>query len=383
VLRLLINRHEALRTRFDLTKGNRQQVVEPAGELALNVLRVPDEPNRVHAVVTQLRARSFDLQERPAWSMAVLLGERGVPHHVAMCLHHVLVDWYGINQLGYDFTTLAGGDRPARQVVLDRPSPQPTNLAREQRSPRSRQRQQRSLQHWYAVLAEAARGPAPAGQVPGRTDFYLRSKGMWLALQAALRRERVTPQSVLLALASLAAARISGTRIPVLNLTVSNRHDRRWRDIVSTLAQGVLLPVPLDPISQSFTTLVHTIHTRTLAAMRHAVFDPDELAAFLAARGVPTPGSDCQFNHLPTRPSDGREMPPADKVVQLETRYQIGPRLRIWTAAGDDLQITLRSDPSLVSEPAARRILHWFRDELGRLANQPTPVHEMMARLDI
>jgi hypothetical protein len=383
VLRLLVERHEALRTRFDLTENRRQQIVDPAGEPAIDVVRTADEPDRVNAVVKQLQARSFDLGGQPNWSATVLLGERGVPHHVAMCLHHVLVDWHGINRLECDLTSLVGGDRQARQLVLDRPRLRPTDLAWEQRSPRSRERQQRSLEHWCRVLAEAAHNPSPAAQAPGRMDFYLRSEDMWRALQAALRRDQVTLQSVLLALAALAAAGVSGTRTPVLGLTVSNRHDRRWREIVSNLAQGVLLPVPLDPISQSFTDLIHIVHRQVMTCMRHAVFDPDELAAFLSTRGVPTPTCDCQFNHLPARPGVGRELPPADQVVRLDTRYQIGPRLRIWTIAGDDLQITLRSDPSLVPEPTARRILHWFRDEIGRLASRSSPVREMMARLDM
>lgn len=381
-LRLLVERHEALRTRFDLTEGKRRQVVDPAGDLPVDVAQVTDEPDCVTAAVKRLMTRSFDLSGPPAWSGVVLLDRRGVPHHVAVCLHHVLVDLYGINQLQHELSALVGEDQQARQLVLERPALRPTDLAWEQRSPASQERHHRSLQHWSRVLAEAPPGPPPAELIPGRMDYCLRSAYMWRALQATVRRERVTSQSVLLALAALVAAKVSGTRTPVLGLIMSNRHNRRWREIVSNLAQEVLLPVPLDPSSQGFTEFVHTVQRRNVLCMRHAVFDPDELAEFLSARGVPTPAWDCQFNHVPSPGGDGRDLP-ADRVVRLETTYQIGPRLRIWTAAGDDLRVIVRSDPSLVPEPAVRRLLYWFRDELGRLAHGSSSVREMEARLDM
>jgi hypothetical protein len=379
----LIERHESLRTRLDITECVRQQIIDQTGTFHVETYFSGDDPDQVSATLRPLQDRSFELSAHHGWSGAVLLNEQGVPHRFAICLHHVLVDWYGMNQLGLDFTALVGHDDPVRQNVLDRPRLRPSDLAVAQRSAQWRERRQRSLRHWGRVLDEIGPLRPPARPSPGRIDLYLRSPEMARALQVITRRYRVTAQSVLLALTALVVAAVSRTRLPVLNFTVSNRHDHEWREIVANLAQGMLLPVHLDPVGQSFTELTRDVQQRALTCMRHAFFDPDELTALLSEHGMSAPAADYQFNHLALPAVTSRNALLENKVVKVEPQYRIGPRLRIWTVTSDVLQITLMSDPSLVPQPAARQILYWFQLELTRLAGEPSTVREMIYRLDL
>src|SRR5690606_40874601 len=374
-LLLLAERHETLRTRFDLIDGRRVQIVDPVGDLPIDEHLFSGDD--LHAVVSNQRDMRFSLDRQHGWRATLLLDEWGTPHHLVICLHHALVDWYGVDQLGREFMAVTGKDRASRRQFLERPILRPRDLAVAQRAPQWRERCQRSLRYWRRVLEEIGSPAPPSLQSTERVDFHLRSIRMWRSLQTAVQRFRISVQSLLLALMAVMVARVGDTRLPVLQLYVSNRHHQHWRPIVACLTQIVPLAVDLGDERQDVFELAQSVHRGALTCMLHGCFDPDEFASF-----APTlPVSDYQFNFVPQSSMANPLRVPLDRVTRVAPRYTYGPRLRVWAVAGDDLEVILRVDPSLVPEPAAHHVLHWFEDEICRLAEGPTRLSEMMARL--
>lgn len=235
VLHMLVERHESLRTRFNVDDNGASQTVGPAGELPIEHRRADGAPDEASRVRSELRSRSFDLSRQNGWSGIVFLDAQGALRHLALCFHHAIVDAHAVDQLQRDFTALVGPDSRARESFLARPVLRPRELAIEQRSPRWRDRRRRSLQHWAQVVEEIGHRAPPPGRTSGRIDIGLRSPTLLRALQTAAARFRVSAQSVLLTLTAVAVAVIADTGTPVLGVTVGNRFDPRWRKIVAPI----------------------------------------------------------------------------------------------------------------------------------------------------
>lgn len=381
-LRLLVERHESLRTRIHIDPGGASQTVVPAGELPVEQRLATGEPDQANQVRRELRTRSFDIDRQDGWCGMVFLDAHGAPRHIALCFHHATVDALAVDQLTRDFTALIGSESRARSCFLERPVLRPRELAIEQRSPDWQDRRRRSLEHWTRVLEEIGDRP-PVDRTTGRVDIGLRSPTLRLALQAVAAQLRVSVQSVLLALAAMAVTVITGTRMPVLGIPVGNRFEPLWREIVSPMGQAMKLPVPIDPTGREFGDLVRTVHRRVLVSMRHGIFDPDEVAALRAGGGTPVPvADDLQYNQLPFQSTSSHAELPAERPVWLEPWYRVGPRLRLWVLTGSDLVLHWHADPRLLSEPALSAVLQWFRDELTGAAADPTiHIREMLGRL--
>jgi hypothetical protein len=381
-LAILAERHESLRTRFELDGDRPLQTVDPPGDLPVVVRPHDDDPDRCDELLRELASRPFELRRQHGWRAAVLCQDHTTPRLLALCFHHLVGDRYGLDQLESDFTALLGPSLRARQEFLDRPVLRPRELAREQRAAQWRDRRQRSLHRWAQLLDEIGDQPPPPRTV-GRFEVGLRSATMLRAARAVARHQRVSVQSVLLTLTAITTAAVAHTTAPMVGLTVANRFDRRWSAIVSTMAQGMPLPVRLGPPRRRFADLVRSVHHSALTSMRHGCYDPDELTAMLAERGGSAPAFDYAFNQMP-HPTDRRSYRlPAEHLERLVPRYHGGPRFSIWAFVGHDLLLILRADPDLVPEPAARQMLGWFRDELTRAAEGPVDLPDMITRLGL
>ena len=130
MLRFLVSRHPALRTRLrfvpDPAGGRRPvQVVADAGEVPLRIVDIGDgdDPG---AVIEELHTRYeltfFDYEHEFPIRMAVVQ-RSGVPAHLLICYHHVVLDGAAIRALARDLDQHfdPGGGEGGRLRLHDAP----------------------------------------------------------------------------------------------------------------------------------------------------------------------------------------------------------------------------------------------------------------------
>src|SRR5262249_29118942 len=119
----LVERHDALRTRFESRDGRPVQIVEPSRSVSLPVVDLVSIPETTRqAELTRLiweeATRPFDLSAGPL--LRGLLLHLAVDHYVLLLTaHHIIAECWSVDlllrELGLSYTALASG----RGVALD------------------------------------------------------------------------------------------------------------------------------------------------------------------------------------------------------------------------------------------------------------------------
>ncbi|HEY1616661.1 MAG TPA: condensation domain-containing protein [Streptosporangiaceae bacterium] len=242
-LRVLIARHESLRTTYACPAGGQPvQLVARSGRLTIDVYEagppVPDPAALAAELERLLRATDIDIDAELPIRAAVGVSASAVPVAVIL-VSHIAVDFGSLMVIGRQFTELAGD--PAGRV----PGPaihQPLDQAAEERSPRGQRKNEAALAIWatrlrqmpqclYAVPRDAA------GVYAGRRACgWLWSRAGALALAHIEARTGVPRRvTVRAALCAVLAWRTGQDRL-ALPVRIHNRFGQRQRDYVGNLA---------------------------------------------------------------------------------------------------------------------------------------------------
>src|ERR1043165_8030303 len=113
----IIQRHEALRTRFAVKSGEPLQIIEPALRIKLKVTKL-DHPageereNRLKALAAEESLKSFDLSRLPLIRVSLVKLDE-TEHLLIINLHHIVADGLSIglllNELDTFYRLLTGG----------------------------------------------------------------------------------------------------------------------------------------------------------------------------------------------------------------------------------------------------------------------------------
>jgi len=160
-LRRVVERHEVLRTRFDLRRGEVVQVIEPEARIELPLIDLErlDDPRR-GAEARRLQILDsrwpFDLSRGP--SLRAALVRTGPERHLLIAnLHHSIADGWAVgllvDELGELYRgALAGGSRP-----LPPPPLQYADFALWQRGWLTGEVLEAEIDHWRRTLGESPR----------------------------------------------------------------------------------------------------------------------------------------------------------------------------------------------------------------------------------
>ncbi len=373
-------RHESLRTHF--VDGGREADISvltvPAGHVVPEVVELPGATaERARAAAHDRASVRFDWGSEFAWK-PVVVTDGGRPSHIVVVVDHIAADAWGLRRLGGELRAIMRGDDPAGARWLAETPPQPRELALLQRSARWQPRRRATHGYWDDLLAalppEVFPWPPYEG-APRRIEGTLRSTAAPYQLARAAHRLGVLPQSVLLALTAVAAATAYRQDDVVLTLQASNRYERRWRHLVSSMNQATPLAVAVGRATGPFAEFAQRVHRGGLKAYRHGSYHRDEIVEKVrVVRGVDL-RFDAFFNFMaheipaPDAPLPP-DLPPAS-VVDTRPRRQVGPRFDLKVRGGPDMPVLLRADPELVTQEQVDRLLYWLDDELCRLAHDP------------
>ena len=292
MLRFMVSRHPALRTRLRFTAGpsglrHPQQVVAASGEVPLHIVDIGDGDDPA-AAAEELRSRYevtwFDYENEFPVRMGVIRQSGALVHLVAGC-SHVMVDGAGLELLYRDLKHL---DQATGEAAAPAGGLSPLELARWQDGAAGRRQSERAIRYWAAQLA---RLPAWRLAEPGRQDgpriaeLMAYSPAMELGMRSVGARTGADATSVLLAAYSAAVARVFGRDPGVALLVVSNRFRPGLASVVSQVAQHGICVV--DVADAAFGEVVARAQKAVASASFYAYYDPvacDRLLDEAAAR---------------------------------------------------------------------------------------------------
>ncbi|MGI5241038.1 condensation domain-containing protein [Dactylosporangium sp. CA-139066] len=273
LLRFIMERHQALRTRLRAVEGGPPlQVVHAHGETRLEVVDVPPgaDPD---AVAEEVRVRYqttfFDpFGEWPVRMAAVRAG--GVMTHAVVMYYHVVVDGFGIDAVVRDLVHMG---RPAHPVE----GVQPLELARQQREPAAVRQSEKSLRYWERQLRrlpERPAAPRPAPADPAQPRFWevvCVSPAMALAVRAIAARTGVASGPILLAAYAVALARLTDADAAAVQVVVSNRFRPGFAEAVGSLRQFGFCVI--DVTDGTFDEVVARAWSAAIGAYKHGYYD--------------------------------------------------------------------------------------------------------------
>jgi hypothetical protein len=376
-LRVLLERHESLRTTFAGTPDGPVQRVASGGELAVTVVAAEEERGLQAAerIAGELARTVFDHGVDLPLRCAVVTRD-GRPRALAFAFSHLAVDFQALSLLSAEWRALLRGD------PLPPPGWQPLDQAELEREESFLARSSRSIRYWRSVLEEVPLEvfdhPPGEAEEPRFIEVGMESVALAAAAELLAARWTISTTSVLLAACATVLAGVSGRGRAVMQLVHSNRRDPRTRGMVGTVGQDGLFLLDVNP--DGFAATCADAHRNALAAYRNAHYDPFAMQAMreeVGRRRGREPDLDAFFNDR--RGSGGwPNLPEYEDLAALtgQTRTYVtdawpGVRFKVFftvgTATGTGA-LSLIVDTAYLGRDTARAMLLGVEDLLVRNA---------------
>ncbi|MBL8820428.1 MAG: amino acid adenylation domain-containing protein, partial [Planctomyces sp.] len=104
-LQTLMNRHESLRTSFQYTENELQQIIHPVDSVTVQWRESNTSCNSVRQTLTKLARQDFDLEHVPLWRADYVTCEGNAPI-LLLNFHHSIIDEWSIRILSNQLATL-------------------------------------------------------------------------------------------------------------------------------------------------------------------------------------------------------------------------------------------------------------------------------------
>lgn len=280
-IRVILARHESLRTRFPTADGQPQQIVDdadPKWRLDVRDLRGRDGDRDATAVALadEQATTPFDLAEGPLFRCQ-LVRLTDTVHVLSVTMHHIVSDAWSIGLFVRELSALyqAGGD--AERAGLSPLPIQFRDYAVWQRAWLSGDRLEKQLDHWRAHLA----GAPPTLALPTGRRFLAAQGGAadtipfeltadeTTALRDLCRKHGVTPFMTLLAGLSTVLSRWSGQSDVVIGVPLASRGNPGTDAMIGFLVNTLPMRVRLAG-APTFGDLLTQVRQTALDGFTHA-----------------------------------------------------------------------------------------------------------------
>nr|WP_062330477.1 condensation domain-containing protein [Herbidospora sakaeratensis] len=357
-LRVLMDRHEPLRTTYHVVDGQPVQRVHESAELPIErVDRVVRDWEDPEDTKDELCAVPFAMEGGLLWR-GRMITTNGSAVFLALSFSHLIMDVWSINHLTDQFSALIGDPGAVAEL-----GPTPSELAREQRTERWRDRHEASERYWRRTLGDVLADPLPtlpAKVKRDRIEATLHSHRLGGLASLAARRLGVTAPALVMALVTAGLARHTGVDTVTMSLMASNRFSPEHHHVIGTMNQLIPVVATVDP-GAPLGEHVKRLHWAGAKAYRYSSYDVDRIAA-LAAEVAAQRGDDlahdcwvnqlfrCWFNYvqLDRRPSDATAETPAElSWTPLAQQYGQPFRVRV-TVANGRTSVFMLADPTII-----------------------------------
>ncbi|MFI1443791.1 condensation domain-containing protein [Streptomyces fructofermentans] len=375
-LNTVVERHEALRTVFDLDDGDPVQVIGPMPPLKVPVLDC--RPEEFEETARAELEAPFDLRRGPLLRLRLLrLGEE---HHVALLvMHHIVTDGVSSGILFQELTAAYEAHRAGRPPVLPELPIQYADFAAWQRD-RLRGDELRGLTgHWSRVLAgaEPLRLPTdrPRPEVPtdrGGTHHFDLPAALVARLESTARRNNATPFMVLTAAFCALLSRYCGQHDITLTSPVSGRTRPELEGLIGYFVNPLLLRTDLsgDP---DFTELLARVRTACLDAYKHQELPYEQAVDLLRQQGSGTQahGAHVMLVLQARTPSRWEAAGLSFEMVHVDTGSSKADLILDVRPGDDGHHVVLQYGADLFDPATAERLAGHFRTVLESVTARP------------
>ncbi|MFF9143702.1 condensation domain-containing protein [Streptomyces sp. NPDC014861] len=402
MVRLLVERHESLRTTYADQDGAPAQHVAASGEIGflLSELGPGDLAEAVAPLAERVRAGAFD--NTAGLPVRAAIGLRaGAPAAVVLAASHLAVDGWSFQIVMDELRALLAAG-PDGAATLPEPSRQPVDRAGFEASEAGGRRERRTLDYWARQASTVPASMLATTSTPEQTDrdwAHLDSPALALAAHALAGRGRCNTATALLGSTALLLASYLGEPEAALRVIVSTRFKPEDEELVGAFNQNAIVRLPLaDESAEQF--LARAART-ALNAYRHAEACPvrmeEQLEEIARRRGI-DPGGYCFFNDIrfsaeernaPAPPIDASKLPEQLEEALLHTRLvvpdsegqQSGAKFFLFLdGLRESCALTLCTDPRFLPASAGD-FLRDLEQLMVRAAQHPgTPVGELVDR---
>ncbi|WP_434628775.1 amino acid adenylation domain-containing protein [Chromobacterium sp. CV08] len=274
----LLQRHEILRSRFDLIDGEPRQFAEAAEPLALPVedLSRLDEEARQQALRDRLETEAltpFDLTRAPLLR-ARLFALAPQSHALSLSLHHIVADGWSIGILWRELAQIYAALAAGREADLPA-APRYADYARAESARLHDEQSQADLAYWRQALADVPALELPLDHArPAQTDNAAAEYRFTVPAALCARMDQLAQQAgasrfmVMLAAFQMLLARWSGQRDFAVGVPVSGRDGLDVHDTVGCFVNTLALRADLSG-DCDFLSLLARTKTRSLEAFAH------------------------------------------------------------------------------------------------------------------
>lgn len=297
-LRLLLNRHEILRTRYPITQGEVRQQVTSLGDVELPTTDFRDrrENNRMdaaHELATQEASGSFDLLNGPVFRARLLhLDER--LDWLLITVHHIATDGWSQEILIRELRAIFAAKVSRQEITLPPLPIRYADYAAYQRAAADGNTAREAGDYWRRQLANCppvctlpADRPRPAEQTfNGATQTFRLSSQTSSRLRDMARANGQTTFTVLYAALVTMIARHTGRNDIVVGTPVAGRNHRQTESLVGFFVNTLVLRMRLKADS-TFQEILQLAKTTVVDAMSHQDCPLEQVVRDLGVRRHP------------------------------------------------------------------------------------------------
>jgi amino acid adenylation domain-containing protein/non-ribosomal peptide synthase protein (TIGR01720 family) len=256
-LRILINRHEPLRTSFAMADGGpvqrvREQVLFRMDRIDLSQLAGLEQTASLTRVAELVTDAPFDLEQAPLLR-AALIDLGGRRHRLVLALHHVIADGGSLDVLARELTVCYAASRQGAAPQLPDLPFQYVDYAQWERDAASGDDETRDLEDWVARLRDTPRLTLPYDRArPALQTFRggavsdVVSADIAGRVQAIGQAQQASPFATLLAAFQILMARVTGQQDVCVGTPAGNRARPELEGLVGLFVNTVALRTRLD-----------------------------------------------------------------------------------------------------------------------------------------
>lgn len=288
-LRVVIGRHEALRTTFDIIDGEPVQLVHRDSPKVLTVTdltEAPEQERAAYAAARQAAHTPFDLRGGPL--LRVLLIRLGPEHHVLLgTLHHIISDGWSlgvfVRELVACYAAFCQGVRPELQT----PPLQYADCALWEREwLESAEFQQQLARYAGRLTGISAQSFLAGASEGGRHSAAGASRAVWLspdtisALKSAASRQGATVFALSLTVFMILLWQMSGREEQVVGVPAARRNRVEFEDVIGLFTNIVVVRMDISG-NPAFAELLGRTKEALLEALAHEDVPFDRLVQAL------------------------------------------------------------------------------------------------------
>ncbi|NMX87848.1 non-ribosomal peptide synthetase [Pseudomonas sp. WS 5010] len=254
----LVQRHEALRTRFYERDGQAMQCVDAQREFAVQVIDLRDLPvAEREARAAQIRedeARTqFDLEQGPLlWVTLLRLDDED--HQLLVTLHHIIADGWSLNVLLDEFSRLYAAASQGQALELPALAVQYADYGSWQRQWLAEGEGQRQLAYWqqqlshdHPTLSLATDHPRSAQHRRSASRYSVRlDVSLGAAIRQTAQAHQATPFVLLLAAFQSLLHRYSGQRDIRIGVPNANRGRHETQGLIGFFINTLVMRAEVD-----------------------------------------------------------------------------------------------------------------------------------------